>query len=326
MKKILLYCVVEENIKWSEVKDSYKNNPIQRYSDIKEQKSFICFLDELNKKFTEVYLKLDSQENFASKGFERMFLYQGGKKFDLKSQEIIVDVVFNRSREIYFQLFCDRVCNSFEFKSVSKDKYLSYLFLKEYCPKTFLIDDQIETRLNEIVSLDKIILKPRNLSGGKGIEVFNLLEVVDRKAFIEDLISKYPNFLIQEFKETKKGIPGIINSRHDIRVQVCDKKISFVYIRVPKDEEYLANVSQGGSVAKYVDFEIFEDFIQKKIREIIKKISTKYPNSHYAIDFGISESKEFFLYEINCNMGWPDYDEVIKPWARDLSEMLFKMA
>ena len=87
-----------------------------------------------------------------------------------------------------------------------------------------------------------VVLKPLSESGGKNVRIAK-----KRSAFPKIKIGQ--DYIVQEFIDSSKGIPGLTEGAHDLRVVLVNEKIIYSHIRKPKTNCLLANVALGGTIS-----------------------------------------------------------------------------
>jgi len=214
-------------------------------------------------------------------------------------QEIVADAVYDRSGGLKFPLLemNGKVLNCRSFKILCADKNATAELLGNYMPKSFKVCSRGDL-LNALKNFDSeklAVLKPSGSFGGKGI----LIDVPEKIAKLEINV---PHTL-QEFVETSKGIDGITEGRHDLRLIVIDGVFVLAHVRTPKRGSLLANVALGGSI-KEVAIEKLPKNILTIANEIKKIIDDKYGSPLYSIDFGVMEGRPY-VFELNDQIGFP---------------------
>lgn len=182
--------------------------------------------------------------------------------------------------------------NSFELEMFCKDKYVQFKQFPDLFPKTFLVKNKKDIQLVlKKINSEKVIIKPRFGLGSEGIKIFS------KKEKIPD-ISLAKDFVLQEFVDTSKGIPGTkINTTHDFRCIVINGSVAFSFVRMPK-KGFIASIHRGAKVS-YLN-------VPKNVFPIIKKVDSfvkKFGNRIYSIDMFFSNNK-IFIIELNSKPGF----------------------
>lgn len=169
------------------------------------------------------------------------------------------------------------------------DKTIIAEALGEHCPKTFLVNTGagLSTVLPEIKS-DKVVIKPRYGSLGNQV-------IITEKDNLPGLIDK--NTIVQEYIDTTKGIKGIVNGVHDMRLVMINGKLDHAHIRMPRKGLLTANIALGGK-----KFFIENKMVPKKAKAIAKKVDKLLKNFYpriYSVDFVFNEKG--IPYIVECN-------------------------
>lgn len=227
-----------------------------------------------------------------------------------------IDVLFDKGE---FSLQVDLpIFNHPDLNEVCTDKFVMYGRFKQFCPLTLKASDQIEysSALRQIQT-DKAVIKP--LTGQEGIGI--LIDSPDKLS--NEKIQNFP-VVVQEFLDTSKGVPGIVEDYHDLRVALIDGEIIYSYLRTPPPGKFTANVAQGGKF-----FMVEPDILPKEILPIIKTIDEELAyvgHRFYCIDFGITPNGPKII-EMNARLGLlpnsdsPAFLQVKKLLAKIFAEM-----
>src|SRR4030043_181815 len=157
---------------------------------------------------------------YSQKGeFKGYWDYSKGEKVEFINKKIKVDIVYDRSAGLDFPQHRDdlRVVDNREFKILAWDKWLTYKQIGEFMPKTYFSSNNLKSLLSKINS-DFVVIKPIN--GLKGKDLF----IGSKKDAICYDMNKEKSYIVCEFIETVKGIPGIVEGRHDLRVVIINNK------------------------------------------------------------------------------------------------------
>ena len=109
------------------------------------------------------------------------------------------------------------------------------------------------------------------------------------------------DYLVQEFIDSSLGVPGVSESMHDLRLVFLNDKLSYSYIREPEEGNYLANLSQGGSLSV-----VPKNKIPHSIYPIIRcanRVFETFNPRIYSIDFMFDENKRPWIVEMNSMPG-----------------------
>lgn len=181
--------------------------------------------------------------------------------------------------------------NDLKLSELLSNKWLTYKAFKRFSPKAFLISGKKDLWKIKRLSSAKIILKPLAESGGKGIKIFS-------KNNFKPL--EYP-FIVQELIEVKKGIKGFAIGAHDLRIMVINERPFYSYLRIPKKNSLISNLSQGGKI-KVIPFENLPKTVFPVIKKIQKKLK-KYKIKLYSIDMILDDNRTPWIIEMNSRPG-----------------------
>lgn len=257
------------------------------------------FGELFEEKGVEFYVVRGQEAYIGGNKFRRGWIYKNGK-FERVPEEIEVDVIFNKGilkvdkkANIVAEVKLDEICTN---------KLKTYEQFKKLCPKTIYVtnEKEFEKALDEIDS-ELIVAKPLDAFGGAGV-------VIGSKAKLKKKVKNFP-YLVQEFIDTSKGIPGIVKGLHDFRLVVVKGEVVSTLLRMPQTDSYVSNVSQGGTF-KVVPLEKVPESAYE-IFKIVDAKFKKFPHRLYSIDMGFHKGKEWKLIELNCQPGFSidDYNE-----------------
>lgn len=185
--------------------------------------------------------------------------------------------------------------NKLEFTQLIDDKLTISLLFPERSKKSWLVYDNNE--LKEVlpkIKKEEIVLKPLIESGGKGIFILNKKEAVKK-------IKIDRPYLLQEFIDSSRGVPGFSKGIHDLRLVFVNNEIIYAYIREPKKGRLLANLAQGGSLTI-----VPKNKLPKSLSPIIKhanKLFETFNPRVFCIDFMFDKNKKPWIVELNSMPG-----------------------
>jgi len=232
--------------------------------------------------------------------------FSAGWYFDKKGilQEVEgpfeVDLIMNKSGTK--QTFDNeaKVLNFPFLESICSDKLKTYKHFASIMPLTVpFIPGHFKDVLAQI-NTAKIILKPTNGAAGRGILV------VDRDQAIPSALGTKESYLAQAFIDTSKGIPGVIEGTHDIRLFIYNGVIGLAYTRTPKQGSLLANISLGGSMQP-VDIHCLPNSLIEASKQIDMLFAHCKPR-FYSADFMYENGTKPYLVELNSRPGFPSTD------------------
>jgi glutathione synthase/RimK-type ligase-like ATP-grasp enzyme len=235
--------------------------------------------------------------------FDGVWEYQN-KQFSLLRKKTKIDLVYDRSGGVVFPPGEDslRVVNIHDFKILCWDKLKTFQEIGPYMAKTIWVGDfkDYQKVLPEIKT-DWVVLKPYNGLKGMGIYVGPKDEVAGFKPM------EGKHYVAQEFVDTTKGISGITESLHDLRVVIINQKPVWCHVRVPPTGSFKANVAEGGSITE-VNYNTVPESIKSVVKEISERFYEKYDNPIFSLDFGLDKSGKPYIFEINDQVGFPKWE------------------
>jgi glutathione synthase/RimK-type ligase-like ATP-grasp enzyme len=181
--------------------------------------------------------------------------------------------------------------NPLKLSELLSNKWMTYKEFKDFSPKAFLISGKKDLPKIKKLSSEKVILKPLTGSGGKGIKIFNKDKIVP---------VKYP-FFCQELIEVKKRSASFAGGAHDLRVIMINEKPFYSFLRIPKENKLISNLSQGGSV-KVIPLKKLPKSIFPFVKKIQKSLR-KYGKKIYSIDMIVDDNKRPWIIEMNSRPG-----------------------
>lgn len=185
--------------------------------------------------------------------------------------------------------------NDLHFTQLIDDKFLTGLIFSPWSKKNYLVDTLADLqKFLPKIETSKFVLKPLTESGGKGIHI------LDKKDSLKKIIFDR-RYIVQEFIDSSRGVPGVSQSMHDLRLVFVNDKLIYSYIREPQKGSYLANLAQGGSL-KIVP----EKHLPKSLAPVIKyanQIFASFAPRVYSIDFMFDKNKRPWVVELNSMPG-----------------------
>ena len=186
------------------------------------------------------------------------------------------------------------VVNRFRAEILMNDKYLTTLLFQKFFPKTFFV----RTTSEMVAALDKIsgtfaVIKPVVGTGGQ--DVWILPKAAARKQRIVR-----PS-LVQVFKDTASGVPGVSRGVHDLRIHFLNTKPFYTYIRQPESGKLVANIAQGGTMTM-----MSLRKLQATIRPIFQQVQNVFQGfnpTFFSVDVMFDRRKQPFIVEMNSKPG-----------------------
>jgi len=204
-----------------------------------------------------------------------------------------------------------RVFEGFQDKLCTYDQYQNLAI-----PTVSVDENSIEGINNSIRMLDdlcdstddfdknRLILKDRVGSGGRGIYVFDKNDIGNVFDKIEDINLRY---VLQPLVVCDEGFGELeIGKSVDLRIVIIGNEIVNVYSRSPKSGSLLSNVQQGGLLT-CLSVDDLPQYVLRVVENITKKIDSRY--ALYSLDFIQSNKGKVFLVEGNNMPGINWYDD-----------------
>lgn len=284
----------------------------QAFESPKYEEAYSMFAEIFAEHGGTLYIVRGLKNYSGENSFDAGWTYTDGKWIAV-GEPFSVDLIFNKGSDLPL----DQVLRVINHPDVSR------LCLKEEtakrfpndCPETFRLDAaaDLSTALTKMKT-DTVVIKPIDSYGGKGIFIVQKEDVAAH-------IDEYP-VLLQEYIDMSKGIPGLAESHHDLRLTFIGDSLVACYLRQPPAGKLLSNVAQGGSLRQ-----IPLDRIPQGARALgfkVDKAMADYPSRTYSVDMGLHSLREWKIIELNAPPGMPtkvgDRDPV--PYMRILARHL----
>lgn len=251
--------------------------------------------------------------------FSSGWRYEGTDLVEV-TESILADVIYMKGLEFTSPTEAtDCIVNSLEFDRIGADKMKTYEIIGTYMPDSHPITAETWQDVLTKIRTQQVVLKPTIGAGGRGIIIGDKDQLTSR-----DLPSNSPYFA-QDFIDTSAGIPGLVTTRHDLRLVVINGTVRLCYIRIPKGESLFANISQGASARAIPVEEIPEDAL-RIAKEVDDHFSQYYPRV-YTVDFMYDAGRPYVC-EINPQPGFPhptlEGEEYMRTFHRHLFETLME--
>jgi len=231
--------------------------------------------------------------------FSRGWEFRDGKYVAI-DVPIRADIIFNKGRTSWDANAT--IINDPQLDTLCTDKSATYKLFATHSPMTVVVRNakELEEALEKIPG-ELVVTKPLDGEGGKGVTIGD-------RATVTGTVSHYP-FLIQQLIDTSGGIPGLTDSRHDLRVIIVEGEIVGAFLRTPKEGSYVSNVSQGGSIRE-VPVDHLPEGAEKIVADVEKEFS-RFPKHVYSVDMGRDKSGTWKIIELNAQPGLSiaDYKE-----------------
>jgi glutathione synthase/RimK-type ligase-like ATP-grasp enzyme len=216
----------------------------------------------------------------------------GDDRFERTDKEIQSDVIFNKGRLIADD---DAVMiNEKKLEAICTDKSQTYAVFRDFSPATIIAhsERELEDAFAKIPG-DLVVAKPLDRQGGEGVFIGTRPEVVSK-------IEHFP-YLVQEFIDTRNGIPGIAKGMHELRLIILKGEIIAAFARAPRRGSFLANESQGGRI-----WNIPLGDIPRGATELFAQVDRKlasFPKRLYCLDCGLNHEGSWKIVELNSQPG-----------------------
>jgi glutathione synthase/RimK-type ligase-like ATP-grasp enzyme len=158
----------------------------------------------------------------------------------VRRENVKADMVFDRG---YFEGRDVPMVNPLSMHVVGNSKVEIYKHFAKFQPFSVICNnrEELQQALQQLKG-EKVVVKEAEGTGGSQVYIGTRDEV---NAKVQD--GRFP-VLAQEFMDTSIGVPGLVEGRHDFRMIMCGGELVGCYLRTPKEGEYRANVSKGGTM------------------------------------------------------------------------------
>lgn len=247
-------------------------------------------LDEVIRKLGSEFYVVRHQDTYVGNGlFSHSWRFKDGELVEFGP--VNIDVLYDKGE---FQT--DNtipILNGREINEICTDKYKTYELFGAYCPETLQVhsNDEFLQALKSIPG-EKKVIKPVDDEEGNGV-------FIGDDAYIKKCPYEFP-LLVQEFLDSTKGIPGIIDGIHDFRVAILNGEIVYAFVRTPPEGSLLANIALGG---KMIILEASE--IPDSIMEVVNGVDShmkQYGIRFYGIDVAFTPRGPKII-ELNSRLG-----------------------
>lgn len=302
-------------------KSNWKNS--KPFENKRYQYSYEYFYKLCLKSGIQMYRASYQWYNYKKNIFEHAWVFGGKVKKWKKINNIKPDIVYDKTKarmEVYYKKELIRKAypfiNDLQFTQIIDDKFFTSLLFARWSKKSYLVDSVSDLkRLLPKIKTPLFVLKPLMESGGKDVHILS------KKSSLGNL-SINQRFIVQEFIDSSKGVPGISKGMHDLRLVFVNHKLIYSYIREPKNGSYLANIAQGGSLTI-----VPKNKLPTSIRPIIShanKIFETFTPRIYSIDFMFDQHKRPWVVELNSMPGlYFSYEE--KPYMIEMYNELLQV-
>lgn len=270
------------------------------FLNVVRQQSYECFFDLCLKNGLQMYRASYEWYDYKKNIFKHAWTYINNKWERVNN--IVPDLIYDKTKagiEAYYkkELISAKFIflNSLRFTQIMDDKLITSLIFQKWSKKSWIVNN--ERKLKNIlpkIKSQKFVIKPISESGGKDVQILDKKEALQKITFGND-------YLVQEFIDSSSGVPGVSEHMHDLRLVFVNDKLSYSYIREPKEGNYLANLSQGGSL-----FIVQKDKIPASLFPIIRyanEVFETFTPRIYSIDFMFDQDRRPWIVELNSMPG-----------------------
>lgn len=236
-----------------------------------------------------------SAQWFAGNAFQRAWLFDGTLWKKIRKPirpDVILDKTVFRYEDIPLKIRMSQLftmVNAWDLDLLASDKLFTYTLFSDFAPPTAVVHshEDLKRALVEIPG-NELILKPRLGSGGKGIQVLSRTEAAR--------VDVSEPMLIQPLMDTSKGIPGVYNGIHDLRIVFANEKPIMQYIRTPAPGTKLCNISLGGGV-QFIEYTDIPDTLHPVLEQVLAGLRL-FKNKMFSVDFFFVDGRPYLI-ELN---------------------------
>lgn len=276
-------------------------NKEKPFSNKQYQDSYEFFYSLCRKNGIEMFRASYEWYDYEKNIFKYSWVFDdndGWKRTDAIKPDLIYDKTKSSAEAYYKKELISknyRFVNDLRFTRIIDDKLVTSLIFHKWSKKSWIVNNQrkLENILPKIRS-QRFVVKPISESGGKNVQIINKDEALEKITFGDD-------YLVQEFIDSSSGVPGVSKDMHDLRLVFVNNKLSYSYIREPEEGNYLANLSQGGSLSV-----VPKEKIPRSLNSIIRcanKVFETFNPRIFSIDFMFDENKRPWIVELNSMPG-----------------------
>ncbi len=211
------------------------------------------------------------------------------------TKRVVADVIYNLGNipGEDFKTFRAGITNTPVFKRFCFSKWDTYQYLSEFSPQTIPVLTEAEfASAAERIKTDTVVFKPNKGMNGVAVRIFEKTTILPLDAapnlrLDEEMkIEINKGAILQEFVDTKNGIPGICDSYHDLRIVTINGKIVLTHVRIPESGSRIANYQQGATIRELA-LEMLPKEIISFYTKVHKKIIARFPKPMYSMDIGM---------------------------------------
>lgn len=263
---------------------------------------------ELEKVFKDEWIELMrvSMDSFnPNKGSFTHFIQINSEGFfETQNKEYVPQLIWNRIKNgIFYFSSITRAAPFSVFPNddlvrICSDKFEMYLFLREYFPTTFLLDEFLSSVTAQEILTDELVLKPIRSNVWKGIIFTTKSKLLDSASIYQWLWKLY---IVQN--RIRLSWKWLFWVPHDVRLVFIWGEFSHSTIRISHKNEESINTNM---VESFLPRKEIPDEVMSMAYWIMKKLWNM-TKSLIAIDFMLDSLKNnWYLMEINSSP-WVDF-------------------
>jgi glutathione synthase/RimK-type ligase-like ATP-grasp enzyme len=235
-----------------------------------------------------IYILRDASTHLGGNTFRGGWELKDGE-FVRVEEEITPDILYDKGQRLEPD---ERtvMMNDLAFDRMCTNKWETYRRLARFFPKTILVREKQDIkRADRELEGDILVAKPLDEEQGRGV-------IVDKRRKVCASINTFP-YLVQEFLDTRGGIPGIVEGPHDLRMLSVNGSLLSSYVRMPKIGTLVANVGQGGAW-RGIPVDSLPTEAVLLFGEIDRALA-EFPHRAFSIDVGLHKDGTWKVFEIN---------------------------
>lgn len=271
---------------------------------------------EVEKRGARLVFVRNQSTYLGGNSFSRYWYLENGKLIRV-DEPITADIIYDKGHIKPDEKTL--LMNDPELDSICTDKSKTYALLPNHSPVSAVVRsaDELKSAVHDIPG-ELIVAKPTDGAEGKGVSI------VPRDK-IQETVTEFP-YLLQEFLDTSKGIPDIVDGTHDFRMIVINGEVVLCFVRTPPEGSLLANVAQGGK-----KIEVPVPNIPAEPLALLKDVEhalSRFPRRVYSIDLGRNADGTWKIIELNSMPGMTQTAEgpYSKLFQEALAELLVRSA
>lgn len=208
---------------------------------------------------------------------------------------LTLDLLYLKSLQAPTQLSdTDTHFNHRELTHIATDKWTAYERFGFFMAPTVRYDAARWNDQKKELTTDRIVWKPLEGHAGQGIAILDRNDPPPAEAATAP-------YIVQEFVDASRGIPGLTQGVHDLRITVANGTPVSAMVRTPAPGSLLANVALGGQSAYFEPSRLPEETLA-----IVQHVDTEfaqYGTRFYSVDFMFDERGTPVLCELNAQPG-----------------------